>query len=56
MTLKEFKKKLSQYPDDLEVIIEDADTGWYLRLSEINLEKEYRYLILCASYRDEVRG
>ncbi len=48
MILKEFKDKLLEYPDDLEVVIEDVDTSWFLRLS--NIKRENKLLILYADY------
>ena len=65
MTVAELIQELKKYqPNDL-MIIEDADTNWYLKLSKVDSTKistinddmktevEVRIVILSASYKDE---
>lgn len=56
MTAKELIRQLQLVSPDSSIIIEDADTGWYLKLSQVRVEVNeiFTRVILYASYRDEV--
>lgn len=54
MTVKELINKLQDVDEDLTVVIDDADTNWTLKLPDDGVYEMDNYLVLSASYRDEI--
>jgi hypothetical protein len=52
MTVQELINILNAYPKDSIVVIEDADTDWYLELSRISVVKDLT--VLRAEYSDQI--
>lgn len=61
MTIKELIEALSQFPQDMRVVIDDADTGWYLNIrhveksekSEESEENKEHIITLRGSYGED---
>lgn len=52
VTVKDLMIALSKHPEDMEVRIDDADTGWHLQIEyvETSEHEDARIVIISGSY------
>ena len=53
MKVKVLKEILGKIPDDYEICIDDADTGWFLDITDIEKSDDTWFVILRGCYYEE---
>lgn len=54
MTVQELILRLLEFDNGTIVVIDDADTGWYLHVLEVTLDKEKNIVIIGGDYNNEL--
>ncbi len=52
MKVKELITRLEGLPSEVEVVIDDADTGWLLVLQDVYADEKERYVVIVGEYRE----
>ena len=53
MKIKELIERLAKFDPDTDVVIVDADTGWYLVIHKVEQETGEPCVVVGGNYRDQ---